>query len=91
MDQAKARVGELESQISQRDQELASLRNAPATRIASQVSCPMRNVNSLPKIRNSPPEDGAGDKERLAAQPPPPAGTTVLEGSGTHGSQEQRR
>ena len=72
VDQAKARVGELESQISQRDRELASLRNASGDkdRLASQLSDAERQLSSkdqeLAALKT-----GAGDKDHLARSSPP--------------------
>jgi len=69
LDQAKARTSALESQLSQRDQELASLRNASGDkeRLAGQLSDVERQLSAkdqeLAALRS-----GAGDKDRLAAQ-----------------------
>ena len=69
LDQAKARTSALESQLSQRDQELASLRNASGDkeRLAGQLSDVERQLSAkdqeLAALRGS-----AGDKDRLAAQ-----------------------
>lgn len=69
LDQAKARTSALESQLSQRDQELASLRNASGDkeRLAGQLSDAERQLSAkdqeLAALRGS-----AGDKDRLAAQ-----------------------
>ncbi|MCS6289835.1 MAG: OmpA family protein [Nitrospira sp.] len=69
LDQAKARTSALESQLSQRDQELASLRNASSDkeRLAGQLSDAERQLSAkdqeLAALRGS-----AGDNDRLAAQ-----------------------
>ncbi len=69
VDQAKSRTGELESQISQRDRELASLRNASGDkdRLASQLSDAERQLSSkeqeLAALKSA-----AGDKDHLATQ-----------------------
>ena len=69
LDQAQARTSALEAQLSQRDQELASLRNASGDkeRLASQLSDVERQLSAkdqeLAALRGS-----AGDKDRLAAQ-----------------------
>ncbi|MEK6803145.1 MAG: OmpA family protein [Nitrospirota bacterium] len=69
LDQAKSRTGALESQLSQRDQELAALRNATGDkeRLAGRLSDAERQVSAkdqeLAALRSS-----AGDKDRLAAQ-----------------------
>lgn len=69
LDQAKARTSALESQLSQRDQELAALRNATGDkeRLAGQLSDAERQLSAkdqeLAALRS-----GAGDKDRLAAQ-----------------------
>lgn len=69
VDQAKSRAGELESQISQRDRELASLRNASGDkdRLASQLTDAERQLSSkeqeLAALKSA-----AGDKDHLATQ-----------------------
>ena len=69
VDQARARTSALESQLSQRDQELAALRNATVDkeRLAGQLSDVERQLSAkdqeLAALRGS-----AGDKDRLAAQ-----------------------
>jgi len=69
LDQTKSRAGELESQLSQRDRELSSLRNASGDkdRLASQLSDAERQLaakdQELSALKSS-----AGDKHQLAAQ-----------------------
>lgn len=69
MDQSKARINELENQISQRDRELAGLRNAAGDkdRLASQLSDADRQLSAkdqeLAALRQ-----GAGEKDRLAEE-----------------------
>ncbi|WHZ17229.1 MAG: OmpA domain protein [Nitrospira sp.] len=69
LDRAKTRIGELESQIGQRDRELSSLRSAAGDkdRLAGQLSDTERQLSAkdseLAALRTS-----AGDKDRLAAE-----------------------
>jgi len=69
LDQAKARINELENQLSQRDRELAGLRSTVGDkdRLASQLSDADRQLSAkdqeLAGLRR-----GAGDKERLAGE-----------------------
>ncbi len=69
VDQSKARTNELEHQLSQRDRELAALKNAAGDkeRLASQLSDTERQLSAkdqeLAALRSS-----AGDKDKLAGQ-----------------------
>ncbi len=69
LDQSKARANELEQQLSQRDRELAALRNSAGDkdRLTSQLSDTERQLSAKDKelaaLRSS-----AGDKDRLAGQ-----------------------
>ncbi len=69
LDQSKARANELEQQLSQRDRELAALRNSAGDkdRLTSQLSDTERQLSAKDKelaaLRGS-----AGDKDRLAGQ-----------------------
>lgn len=69
MDQAKSRASELESQLSHRDRELSSLRNASGDkdRLASQLSDLERQLSAkdqeLSALKSS-----VGDKDQLSAQ-----------------------
>ncbi len=69
LDQSKARANELEHQLSQRDRELAALKNTAGDkdRLASQLSDTERQLSAkdqeLAALRSS-----AGDKDRLAGQ-----------------------
>lgn len=69
LDQTKARISELENQLSQRDRELAGLRSAAGDkdRLASQLSDTSRQLSAKDQELASL-KQGAGDKDRLAGE-----------------------